>query len=83
MLTLREKLAGGLIGLLVGDALGVPYEFHAREEIPALARKTSGKWYILMFFVMEGRFRTQRMRSMPEKQATRQSRTEGNERRLK
>jgi len=36
MLTLREKLAGGLIGLLVGDALGVPYEFHAREEIPAL-----------------------------------------------
>ena len=34
MLTLREKIAGGLIGLLVGDALGVPYEFHAREEIP-------------------------------------------------
>jgi ADP-ribosyl-[dinitrogen reductase] hydrolase len=36
MLTLRERIAGGLIGLLVGDALGVPYEFHARDEIPAL-----------------------------------------------
>jgi ADP-ribosylglycohydrolase len=31
---LVNKLKGGLIGLLVGDALGVPYEFHAREEIP-------------------------------------------------
>jgi ADP-ribosyl-[dinitrogen reductase] hydrolase len=31
---LRERVAGGLIGLLVGDALGVPYEFHAREDIP-------------------------------------------------
>lgn len=29
-----EKIAGGLIGLLVGDALGVPYEFHAASEIP-------------------------------------------------
>ncbi len=31
---LINKLKGGLIGLLVGDALGVPFEFHAREEIP-------------------------------------------------
>lgn len=31
-----EKLAGGLLGLLVGDALGVPYEFHLPEEIPPL-----------------------------------------------
>lgn len=29
-----EKIKGGIIGLLVGDALGVPYEFHAREDIP-------------------------------------------------
>ena len=36
-LTLTEKIAGGLIGLLVGDALGVPYEFHRREEIPEAA----------------------------------------------
>lgn len=29
-----DKWRGGLYGLLVGDALGVPYEFHAAEEIP-------------------------------------------------
>ena len=27
-----------MIGLLVGDALGVPYEFHERHEIPSLAQ---------------------------------------------
>lgn len=32
--TLRERIEGGLLGLLVGDALGVPYEFHAPGEIP-------------------------------------------------
>lgn len=35
--TLKEKIEGGLIGLLVGDALGVPYEFHQRRAIPPLA----------------------------------------------
>jgi ADP-ribosylglycohydrolase len=34
MPTRKERLAGGLIGLLVGDALGVPYEFYAPEQIP-------------------------------------------------
>ena len=29
-----DKLRGGLIGLLVGDALGVPYEFTRSYEIP-------------------------------------------------
>lgn len=29
-----QRLAGGLIGLLVGDALGVPYEFHPPEDLP-------------------------------------------------
>lgn len=33
-LTKDEKIRGGIVGLLVGDALGVPYEFHPREEIP-------------------------------------------------
>ncbi|MEM8640975.1 MAG: ADP-ribosylglycohydrolase family protein [Cyanobacteria bacterium P01_G01_bin.54] len=33
--SLNDRLTGGLIGLLVGDALGVPYEFHAPETIPA------------------------------------------------
>ncbi len=27
-------IAGGLTGLLVGDALGVPYEFHAPHDLP-------------------------------------------------
>jgi ADP-ribosyl-[dinitrogen reductase] hydrolase len=30
------RLEGGLIGLLVGDALGVPYEFQEPEDLPAL-----------------------------------------------
>jgi ADP-ribosylglycohydrolase len=34
MPTDRERLEGGLIGLLVGDALGVPYEF---EKVPPFA----------------------------------------------
>ena len=34
MLTRAERITGGLIGLLVGDALGVPYEFHMSEQIP-------------------------------------------------
>ncbi|MEO7001264.1 MAG: ADP-ribosylglycohydrolase family protein [Ktedonobacterales bacterium] len=34
MTTRQERLAGGLVGLLVGDALGVPYEFHSPENLP-------------------------------------------------
>jgi ADP-ribosyl-[dinitrogen reductase] hydrolase len=34
MPTRRERIEGGLIGLLIGDALGVPYEFHPPEAIP-------------------------------------------------
>ena len=30
----HQRLSGGLVGLLVGDALGVPYEFHPPEAIP-------------------------------------------------
>lgn len=30
-----DRLEGGLLGLLIGDALGVPYEFHGPEQIPA------------------------------------------------
>lgn len=32
----EEKIEGGLLGLLIGDALGVPYEFHSPQEIPTL-----------------------------------------------
>lgn len=35
-LTPSERLTGGLLGLLVGDALGVPYEFHAAADLPSL-----------------------------------------------
>lgn len=31
---LRDRLAGGLQGLLIGDALGVPYEFHDAADLP-------------------------------------------------
>lgn len=30
----KDRLAGGLLGLLIGDALGVPYEFHAADDLP-------------------------------------------------
>ena len=29
-----NRIKGGIYGLLVGDALGVPYEFHRKDEIP-------------------------------------------------
>jgi ADP-ribosylglycohydrolase len=35
-LSWSERVTGGLWGLLVGDACGVPYEFHAASEIPAI-----------------------------------------------
>jgi ADP-ribosyl-[dinitrogen reductase] hydrolase len=33
---LSERIVGGLWGLLVGDAVGVPYEFHPPHELPPL-----------------------------------------------
>jgi ADP-ribosylglycohydrolase len=36
MPTRAERIEGGLLGLLIGDALGVPYEFHRPESIPPL-----------------------------------------------
>lgn len=36
MLFVHERVAGGLFGLLIGDALGVPYEFHAPHTLPPL-----------------------------------------------
>jgi len=35
MPTRQERIEGGLVGLLVGDALGVPYEFHPPAQVPA------------------------------------------------
>ncbi len=36
MLTTSDRIRGALYGLLVGDALGVPYEFHGPAAIPPL-----------------------------------------------
>jgi ADP-ribosyl-[dinitrogen reductase] hydrolase len=36
-MTLQERIAGGLWGLLVGDAVGVPYEFHQPHDLPPRA----------------------------------------------
>jgi ADP-ribosylglycohydrolase len=33
-LSRQDRIRGAVYGLLVGDALGVPYEFHAAAEIP-------------------------------------------------
>jgi ADP-ribosyl-[dinitrogen reductase] hydrolase len=38
MLTRRERVEGGVVGLLVADALGVPYETHEADEIPPAER---------------------------------------------
>lgn len=35
---MRDAVAGGLWGLLVGDALGVPYEFRSSSQLPPLDR---------------------------------------------
>ncbi|MCD9187520.1 MAG: ADP-ribosylglycohydrolase family protein [Pyrinomonadaceae bacterium] len=35
MIPQKDRIKGGLVGLLVGDALGVPYEFHDRLSIPS------------------------------------------------
>jgi ADP-ribosyl-[dinitrogen reductase] hydrolase len=36
MPTDAQRLAGGVYGLLIGDALGVPYEFHPPGQLPPL-----------------------------------------------
>lgn len=38
MATRQEKIVGGLYGLLIGDALGVPYEFHPARDLPPLSQ---------------------------------------------
>ena len=37
-LTRKQRIRGGLWGLLIGDALGVPYEFHHPSGLPAKAQ---------------------------------------------
>lgn len=35
IMTKRDRIAGGFYGLLIGDALGVPYEFYEAGELPS------------------------------------------------
>lgn len=35
---MKNRLLGGLYGLLIGDAVGVPYEFRRPQQIPPLAQ---------------------------------------------
>lgn len=37
-LTKLQRIQGGLWGLLIGDALGVPYEFHDPSDLPPKAQ---------------------------------------------
>jgi ADP-ribosylglycohydrolase len=43
--TRTDRLAGGVLGHLVADALGVPYEFHPPHEIPATVTMTPPRGY--------------------------------------
>jgi ADP-ribosyl-[dinitrogen reductase] hydrolase len=40
------QLAGGIYGLLVGDALGVPYEFHS-ANVPEQPYRTRGSGFVV------------------------------------
>ncbi len=33
-IAIEDRIRGGVYGLLIGDALGVPYEFHSPESLP-------------------------------------------------
>jgi ADP-ribosylglycohydrolase len=36
MIGIKDRISGGLWGLLIGDALGVPYEFNHPEDLPPI-----------------------------------------------
>lgn len=36
MLSVKDRILGGIWGLLIGDALGVPYEFNKPEDLPEI-----------------------------------------------
>jgi ADP-ribosylglycohydrolase len=44
-ITKRERLEGGLWGLLVGDALGVPYEFSRPEDLPSVIEMVPSEFF--------------------------------------
>jgi ADP-ribosylglycohydrolase len=45
MVSRADRLRGGIYGLLVGDALGVPYEFRHAAELPAEIEMDPPDWF--------------------------------------
>lgn len=42
----KNRLAGGLVGLLLGDAIGVPYECHGPDDPPCSGEIVSVPWIL-------------------------------------
>lgn len=45
MISRSERIRAGMLGLLVGDALGVPYEFHDAEDLPKTIEMEPPEWF--------------------------------------
>src|SRR5450432_1002099 len=43
--TFEDRLRGGIYGLLIGDALGVPYEFHDAGDLPPDIEMEPPDWF--------------------------------------
>lgn len=41
----QDRIRGGVYGLLVGDALGVPYEFHDAADLPESIEMEPPEWF--------------------------------------
>ena len=46
MLTLKDRIAGGMFGLLCADAAGTPFEFGPRNALPLDADPLSDEWHL-------------------------------------
>lgn len=44
-ITRADRVRGGIYGLLVGDALGVPYEFHDAGDLPSVIEMDPPEWF--------------------------------------
>ena len=65
MIRFRDRLEGGIFGLLVGDALGVPYEFYHPAKIPPAGQSAALSeigWWPRRIEKSAGRPQTERRR---------------------
>lgn len=44
---INKRILGGLFGVAVGDALGVPVEFVSREDLRKAGYQCEGLWHLL------------------------------------